>query len=601
MLAAGSRIDRYLIERLLASGGTADVYLARDEVLDRDVALKVIAPRPGEDAGYQERVRAEARIAAKLSHPAIIPIHDVLERDGLSVIVMRHAPGGTLRNRMSQRLTVAETVKLLAPIADALDYAHASGMVHRDVKPTNIVLDQHGAPLLTDFGIAAPQSGVRGPESGVMAAERPQTPDPGLRTVTDLTSGTPAYIAPEQAMGQEVTGAADQFSLAVVAYELLTGALPFAGDTSMAMLVSHATADPRPPRQLAPELPPAAERALLRALARDPAARYPTVRGFIAALAASVRGDTEVFPPIPPPPPPPWRRLPRGALLAFGGLVAVAIIGGAAWCSRAPGTGENARADDVLPTRATPSPGASNRPSPPPTPRPSGTPTPPATPGVSLLASFVPRLATPPPPCGLFTLGGPCASPTPLPSGLPARVVLSAASVAPYLTKADRQKYRAIDELFTAAELGRVSRSTWDALKPGSGVTYGFTVAEDTPYLQSGAFEFASEREAQTAMSALRTLAAAFGPRTDSAALIRTVVSTRLFRPPPWLGDDALHFEETGALNPSMRQVKQVNLFWRRGKLISYQSYTEPTTADQTARYRRLADWLGAQDRAMPR
>lgn len=180
-------------------------------------------------------------------------------------------------------------------------------------------------------------------------------------------------------------------------------------------------------------------------------------------------------------------------------------------------------------------------------------------------------------------------------------MVLSAASVSPYLSKAERQKYRAIDELFTAAELGRVSRATWDAMKPGVGVTYGFMTADDTSYLQSGAYEFASEREAQAAMTALRTLAAAFGPRTDSSALIGTVSSTLLFRPPPWLGDDALHFEETGALNPGTRQVKQITLFWRRGRVISYQSYTEPTTADQTALYRRLADWLGAQDRAMPR
>ncbi len=242
------------------------VFLARDETLDRLVAVKVVAPALAGDERFRDRLLRESRLAARLDHPAIVPVYAAGEDDGRLYLAMRYVPDGTLADRIAAGpLEPAAAVALLAPVADGLDAAHAAGLIHRDVKPANILLDGDRA-LLADFGLARRAASVA-------SASREQ----GL-------SGTLGYVAPEQIEGDHVDGRADQYALACVAYECLTGAAPFARDEDVATIYAHLSEDAPKASAAREELPGAVDAVLARALAKRPRDRFPSCAAFIAAL-----------------------------------------------------------------------------------------------------------------------------------------------------------------------------------------------------------------------------------------------------------------------------------------------------------------------------
>ncbi len=270
-LSAGSRVGGYLLEDEIGAGGMAVVFRARDERLDRPVALKVLAPRLAADDGFRVRFLGESRAAAAVDDPHIIPVYEAGEAGGVLFIAMRFVSGGDVRGllRREGALAPSRAAAIVSPVASALDAAHAAGLVHRDVKPANMLLDSRvGRPdhvYLSDFGLSR-----RGPSSGLTGA--------GARL------GTVAYMAPEQIQGGDLDGRADQYALACTAFELLAGAVPFDRDQDMAVIHAHMSAPPPSLAAARPGLPPAADAVLARAMAKAPADRYPTCRDFADAL-----------------------------------------------------------------------------------------------------------------------------------------------------------------------------------------------------------------------------------------------------------------------------------------------------------------------------
>ena len=252
-------LGEYEILAELGRGGMATVYLAHDIALGRRVAIKVMSPALVEE-GVAERFRREARTAASLTHPHIIPIYAVRERPHLLYFVMKFVQGAALDPILKSHgwLPIPMVQLILAQAAGALGYAHRRGVIHRDVKPANIMLDEDGWVVVTDFGIAKVSTAT------------------GL-TMTGVTVGTPAYMSPEQCMGREVTGASDQYSLGIVAYQLITGQRPFNATSAMSMMYAHFNETPRPLRELRADCPPELESAVLRMLAKDAADRWPTI------------------------------------------------------------------------------------------------------------------------------------------------------------------------------------------------------------------------------------------------------------------------------------------------------------------------------------
>ncbi len=263
--------DRYVVERRLGEGGMAIVYLARDVRHDRRVALKVLRPEIGAVLGA-ERFLAEIKVTASLQHPNVTPLFDSGEAGGLLFYVMPFVEGESLRDRLARdrQLPLDEALHIAREIADALGYAHSLGVVHRDVKPENVLL-AGGHALVADFGIARAVSAAGGPRV----------------TETGLAIGTPAYMSPEQAMAEpQLDGRSDQYSLACVLYEMLAGAPPYTGPTAQAILARR-LADPMPSlRAVRDTVPDLVEGAIRRALARAPADRFATVTAFADALSA---------------------------------------------------------------------------------------------------------------------------------------------------------------------------------------------------------------------------------------------------------------------------------------------------------------------------
>jgi serine/threonine protein kinase len=272
-------LGRYHILEQLCEGGMAIVYKAYDTRLERDVAIKMI--RKGAfPADHLERMlrrfEREAKALARLSHPNIIKILDYGEYEGSPYLVMEYFPGGTLKQKLGKPLPWQEAIQLLLPIAEALDYAHDQNMVHRDVKPANILLTQRGQPMLSDFGIAK-------------LLDLEETHE---LTGTSVAVGTPEYMAPEQANAKTVDHRADIYSLGIVLYEMVTGRKPFVADTPMAVLIMHAR-DPLPnPKKFVPDLPNGLEKALLKALAKQPADRYQSMEEFVSALKGLLAGKS---------------------------------------------------------------------------------------------------------------------------------------------------------------------------------------------------------------------------------------------------------------------------------------------------------------------
>jgi serine/threonine-protein kinase len=252
-------LGEYEIQVELGRGGMATVYLAHDIALGRRVAIKVMSPALVEE-GVAERFRREARTAASLNHPHIIPIYTVRERPHLLYFVMKFIQGPSLDPILKRTgwLPIPMVELILAQAASALGYAHRRGVIHRDVKPANIMLDEDGWVVVTDFGIAKVSTATN-------------------LTMTGVTVGTPAYMSPEQCMGREVTGASDQYSLGVVAYQLITGQRPFNATSAMSMMYAHFNETPRPLRELRPDCPPELEAAVLRMLAKDAADRWASI------------------------------------------------------------------------------------------------------------------------------------------------------------------------------------------------------------------------------------------------------------------------------------------------------------------------------------
>ena len=280
--ALGSAYD---IEGELGRGGMGVVYRALDRKLRRAVAIKVLPPELAYRDDVKQRFLREAQTAAQLNHPNIVPIYAVEERDGLVCFVMALVEGEPLALRLATdtRPPVADVCRILRGVADALAYAHARGIVHRDIKPDNILIDRAtGRPMVTDFGIARAAEG-----------------DARL-TVTGIAVGTPAYMSPEQAMGErEIDGRSDLYSLAIVAYQMLAGELPFQATNTPSMLMKHISDTPRPLRERRRDLPPLLVAAIERAMAKRPQDRWDDAAGFRDAIAA-IEGGTAALAPPPP-------------------------------------------------------------------------------------------------------------------------------------------------------------------------------------------------------------------------------------------------------------------------------------------------------------
>ena len=264
----GQHVGRYHIVEQLGEGGMASVYKAYDTRLERYVAVKVIRVENDRDASFLKRFEREAKALAKLSHPNIVHINDYGDQDGMPYVVMDYLPGGTLKQKMGQALPYYEAARLLAPVARALDHAHRNGIIHRDVKPANILMTSGGEPMLSDFGIAKILEGEQTSEL----------------TGTGVGIGTPEYMAPEQGAGGKIDERADVYALGVVFYELVTGRKPFKADTPMAVVIKHMT-EPLPrPSSFVSTLPEGVEHIIYKAMAKKPEDRYQTMAQFARAL-----------------------------------------------------------------------------------------------------------------------------------------------------------------------------------------------------------------------------------------------------------------------------------------------------------------------------
>jgi hypothetical protein len=271
-LAPGSRVAGYLLEEQVGAGGMAVVFRAVDERLDRQVALKVLSPALASDESFRLRFIRESRMAAAVDDPHIVPVYEAGEADGVLFIAMRYVGGGDVHALLYREgpLPPDRVAAIISPVASALDAAHAAGLVHRDVKPTNMLLDvrpeRPDHVYLSDFGLS------RGMVSSA--------------TLTGLGMflGTPDYVAPEQIEGKPVTGQTDQYALACAAFELLTGQAPFRRDEANAVIWSHLSVPPPSLTSLRPGLPPGADQVFARALAKAPADRYPRCADFAESL-----------------------------------------------------------------------------------------------------------------------------------------------------------------------------------------------------------------------------------------------------------------------------------------------------------------------------
>ena len=349
-------LGRYHLLRRIGKGGMGEVWLGEDPRLHRQVAIKTLPVHNQGDREYLQRFEREARAAAALNHPHILPIHDYGQQvlpdehggQAITYIVMPYIAGGTLSDRIKvlsnngTPMAPEEAINSLSQAAEAIDYAHEQNVIHRDIKPSNMLLRSDNWLLLADFGIARILS------------------DQEHLTQAGVGIGTPEYMAPEQAQGKAVA-ASDNYSLAVIAYQLFTGQLPFKAETPYAMTIQHIMSPPPPPRQFNPNIPPAVEQALLHGLAKEPAERPSTAQAFVAELQhaltdtsfeqgnmptvlssrnSAVSSSSEQ--PFTPPPVsmgpgesklrvPPTRGIPRRQVLIGGGAVLVAAVGLGTW------------------------------------------------------------------------------------------------------------------------------------------------------------------------------------------------------------------------------------------------------------------------------
>jgi serine/threonine protein kinase len=262
----GTVLGTCALQQVIGQGGMGAVYLARQSRPRRQVAVKVLLPpttlKPQHLSAFLERFRRETDAAASLEHPNIMPVYEYGERDGIAYLVMPYISGGTLRDVMEREGTLAlpKIVNYLEQLAAALDFAHARGVIHRDIKPANILLTPEGRLLLTDFGLVKILTGDQGAQARLTGAGAPV--------------GTPDYMSPEQVMGAEVDGRADQYSLGIILYQMVTGTTPFQGETPMQIAAQQLHMQPSAPHLFRPELPMGVEQVMLKAMAKRPGDRY---------------------------------------------------------------------------------------------------------------------------------------------------------------------------------------------------------------------------------------------------------------------------------------------------------------------------------------
>ncbi len=276
----GRQLGQYALRGLLGVGGMGAVYLGYQASLSREVAVKVLSATLADQANYIARFNREAKTAASLEHPHIVPVLDHGTQQGISYVVMRLLRGGTLAERLKQRAksgqplpSLGETAQLLLQLASALDYAHSQGVIHRDIKPSNVMFDNHGNPYIVDFGIAK----LVNVASGL--------------TATGMTVGTPSYMSPEQWRNEYLAAATDQYALGVMAYSLVTGRVPFEADTPFGLMHKHIHETPTPPQMLQSNIPDAVTLVLQRVLAKAPGDRFQNVTMFAQAFQRAVSGQ----------------------------------------------------------------------------------------------------------------------------------------------------------------------------------------------------------------------------------------------------------------------------------------------------------------------
>src|SRR6476469_8525885 len=249
MISPGMTLGgRYRLDERIAGGGMGDVWRGTDEVLGRTVAIKILLPALMEDPGFAERFRGEARTMATINHPGVVDIYDYGSENGTAFLIMEYIEGDALSRTLSRvgRLTPARTMALVAQAADALHAAHEKGIVHRDVKPGNLLVRPNGTLVLTDFGIARSAGAAQ-------------------LTAAGSVLGTATYISPEQAMGEQATALSDIYALGVVAFQCLSGRRPFEGDNPLEIAMRHVRDNPPP---LPPDIPPAVRAIVERAMAK---------------------------------------------------------------------------------------------------------------------------------------------------------------------------------------------------------------------------------------------------------------------------------------------------------------------------------------------
>ena len=278
--------DRYRVLRRIGSGGMADVWLAEDTHLQRQVALKVLHHRFAQDREFVERFRREAEAAAGLQHPNVVSVFDRGEVDGTYYIAMEYVEGRSLKDLIDAGLSPDDAIRLVRQVLEAARFAHRRGVIHRDLKPHNVIVDAEGNAKVADFGIA---------RAGVSEI-----------TQTGSVMGTAHYLSPEQAQGLEVTARSDLYSIGVILYEALTGRVPFEGDSAVAVALKQVSQTPQRPSALNADVSPALDAVVMRALEKDPARRFQDADAFIAALDAArrdpespLRGTAEFAPPPP--------------------------------------------------------------------------------------------------------------------------------------------------------------------------------------------------------------------------------------------------------------------------------------------------------------